>query len=67
MTGHPRCPFTGKRRHPDRAAAHHAARRATAARQVYRCGFCSAFHISAMSRAQYLMWPGRHANNLQEK
>lgn len=56
-----RCPFTGKRRHPDRAAALRAVTRAHDARQVYRCGFCSAFHISALTRNQYLKWPGRRA------
>lgn len=70
------CQVTGRVLHASRAAALAAAR--DAARQaekyrkpklprgVYRCGFCSAWHLTSMSRSQYLKWPGRRRRPARE-
>jgi hypothetical protein len=70
--GEPRevvCQVSGKRRHPDRAAARAALadirvaagrRQRKVPRAVYRCPLCDGgFHLTSQSRRQYLMWPGR--------
>jgi hypothetical protein len=62
------CQVSGKRRHPDRAAARAALadirvaagrRHRKVPRAVYRCALCDGFHLTSQSRRQYLMWPGR--------